>query len=758
MTRDDTHDRCLVCLGEDHDMAKCSCCRQLQLRTRVERARALLLWRNQVTAWPLSRRAYETKRKAGDFEGLEYLSEEYIHRFLGITGPPLGSVTQQGGEPQQGRSGAQTLATAGQAPLGPQTRSRSPSPLSQISEHDLLNLTFVSDDLPTDAFTGEPRYKWSKRGSHKTVFRGTNREFARWRADNTGEAYTADEPVDLVDEEEDDSFQDPHYSPGLGEDIMFPQFGSTTSPAQFDAPVAPTTTATGEPSNAQLAEMLRKSQEAFQRQIDEIKQSVKPKETVTRPVGTSIRTSLVGHAAPRSTLDVVDLTMPVPAQSLGRIPRMSPAARTSAWAAGASPPTTPLGRVNISDDDAESVYSLPPLQGMTGVNPARQLGEGQSPYDWDIGGVKYPYKEELQVHSLARQRLDKNQEWAPLVAQVTNVPQDIKVARQPDPFHLSQDPYAPQQTVLRLSNASREAWETSRSHRSMKDQNLLSPSVRKGYRLTKDDWAFLGAVRRPDDLLVHLARGRGTAKTSTKGVPSLQGHKNLTARATDLHEQVQFSAHLMRPITHGISGTFCLKNLSERLATAAQSGNRTSVLESAKDILGVATFIWSALEDASECLGRFNSDAVRKLRELWLDQASLPTEVGEGLKQIPVTRGTIPAERNAEFTAPLVGEELPRMYDLAYHRSKASQALYRKQKQFKPPVVKRKNPGSGGPQAKKGKPNQQGSGQQTPANQPKTSGTPRGGGARRGRGGRPQNTGRGGGAGTKGRQGDKSQS
>ena len=87
MTRDDTHDRCLVCLGEDHDMARCNCFRQLQLRTRVERARAMLLWRKRVTAWPLSRRAYEEKRKAGDFEGLEYLSEEYIHRFLGVTGP-----------------------------------------------------------------------------------------------------------------------------------------------------------------------------------------------------------------------------------------------------------------------------------------------------------------------------------------------------------------------------------------------------------------------------------------------------------------------------------------------------------------------------------------------------------------------------------------------------------------------------------------------------------------------------------------------
>ena len=99
---------------------------------------------------------------------------------------------------------------------------------------------------------------------------------------------------------------------------------------------------------------------------------------------------------------------------------------------------------------------------MPSATPTRQLGEGQCPYDWDVGGAKCPYKEELQIHSLARQRLDKNQEWAPLVAQVTEVPQDVRVTRQPDPFNLSQDPSIPQQTVLRLSNASRE--EIGRAH------------------------------------------------------------------------------------------------------------------------------------------------------------------------------------------------------------------------------------------------------------------------------------------------------
>ena len=91
MTKDDTHDCCLVCLGYAHDMKNCEQCRALQLRTRVERARAMLLWQKGVTSWPLSRRNYEERRKLGHFEGLDYLNEDYIHYFLGVGPHPRNS-------------------------------------------------------------------------------------------------------------------------------------------------------------------------------------------------------------------------------------------------------------------------------------------------------------------------------------------------------------------------------------------------------------------------------------------------------------------------------------------------------------------------------------------------------------------------------------------------------------------------------------------------------------------------------------------
>ena len=61
--------------------------------------------------------------------------------------------------------------------------------------------------------------------------------------------------------------------------------------------------------------------------------------------------------------------------------------------------------------------------------------------------------------------------------------------------------------------------------------------------------------------------------------------KNLTSRVADLQKQIQFSAHIMRPLTHGISGSFCLKDFAEALAATAQLGYGNKVLQIAYDLM-----------------------------------------------------------------------------------------------------------------------------------------------------------------------------
>ena len=260
---------------------------------------------------------------------------------------------------------------------------------------------------------------------------------------------------------------------------------------------------------------------------------------------------------------------------------------------------------------------------------------------------------------------------------------------------------APKVPQLCLSNASKKSWEDARAHRSVQGQNLLPPSVRKGYRLTKDDWAYLGAVRRPDPLLAYLCPK--FSKPSAKGVPVISGHKNLVSYASHLQDHIQSSAHTMRPLSHAVNGLFCYKFAVAEAREAVMKGDGAKVLSLLDQVDGLSAFTWAAMEDTADCLARSNADAVRKLRSLWLDHADLPSEVREGIKQVPVVRGLIPPERNVEYSAPVCGDELQRFYDEAYSRSKATRALHSKQGQFRAPQVKRKNPQQGGGQPKKAK-------------------------------------------------------
>ena len=61
ISRSDTHDKCLECLGVDHDMPNCPMCKKLQERTKGERARYLLFWRFGYSKGPLTRRQFQAR-------------------------------------------------------------------------------------------------------------------------------------------------------------------------------------------------------------------------------------------------------------------------------------------------------------------------------------------------------------------------------------------------------------------------------------------------------------------------------------------------------------------------------------------------------------------------------------------------------------------------------------------------------------------------------------------------------------------------
>ena len=749
LAREDPHSTCLKCLGRNHDMKACADCTAMTVRARLQRARSMLLWRHGLTTRPLSRRQYNDHKE--EFATSKYVQTAYLMHFLGlreedVRGEDLGDVAP----PRRKDADPMLVSTAKPAVYGPlPSPNRSQSPLAgdtplEIDESDLLNLSCEALEMP-ELFSGLPIYKWRKGGTSDVVFQGTQGQFESWKAGS-----------------QTDSGRE---RPDRRGDV------STPIVINGDPPRKPPSAALGsQASDSQnvslstVSEMIMQSQEAFKQQLLEqqriqqqsqneqfeafmstIRASAQPSSTRSAAPNVSLAT---GHLGSQST--VVPRSEPT-------IPEVSPIDKAKAWTAAM--PTTTQDPITLFSDD-ESVSDS--LQSGLMVEPqsvrrtpAMTLGEGQCPYDWDAAGLKFPFKDEIPANSRSHQRLECNAQWLGYVAKVNEVPPEIREVRQPDPFSLSTEPSIPVQQPLALSNTTKDAWTESREHRSMRSQNLLPPSVRKGYRLTRDDWAFLGAVRRPDDMLTHLTK---STKVSAKGVHSLTGHKNLISLASYLQENIQFTAHTMRPLAHAISASFCLKQFSEEIQKAVAKGDAAKILETSQRLLGIGTFIWSALEDTSECLARGNADAVRKLRDLWLEHATLPHEVREGIRQLPVVRGNIPAERNAEFAAPLVGDDINKLYDQAYKRAKASQALYKRQAQFKPATIKRKGDGQNSGNAKKPRnDNAKKPGPQKGQFQPKYQG-----GQRqynnRGRGGKNQGPPRGGTPNAKGKQGDKQSS
>ena len=115
----------------------------------------------------------------------------------------------------------------------------------------------------------------------------------------------------------------------------------------------------------------------------------------------------------------------------------------------------------------------------------------------------------------------------------------------------------------------------------------------------------------------------------------------------------------------------------------------------------ISLFAWSAIEDAYECVAHMNSDCIRKLRGLWMDQADLLPELVEQAKTLPIPRGFVPAKKSQEYSALIFGDKFKKTYEAAYHRAKASDTLSKRQKamhQFRTLTVQRSGSSSGGHQ------------------------------------------------------------
>ena len=86
----------------------------------------------------------------------------------------------------------------------------------------------------------------------------------------------------------------------------------------------------------------------------------------------------------------------------------------------------------------------------------------------------------------------------------------------------------------------------------------------------------------------------------------------------------------------------------------------------------------TATTDTADCLTRLNTEAVKKLRNVWLDSSRLPQDVKDGIKLAPIEPGSTPLERGIKFMAPVAGVSLKHHHDQACEHAKADKFLSRK--------------------------------------------------------------------------------
>jgi hypothetical protein len=427
------------------------------------------------------------------------------------------------------------------------------------------------------------------------------------------------------------------------------------------------------------------------RQIQEQReQAEKDKKELFSLIG-SLRASMTQptHSViPRTVAPTASVPVPkevVTSAQLAQIPSTSSAQKVASWQ-GYRIPTVVVPERSPSPSVAGESTADSLLAQVSAVvddtpYPPRQLAEGQTPFDWDMDGVRFSTKEDLPQE--VRDRILALDTIAKDMAEMNQFPQECAEA----PVHKSKilgasTTEVPQEVAIPLPQDIRELVTSSRQSRAKKAV-LLSPAVRKGYRVPRQDWAFLGAVRRPDRILEAYCK----TKKSAKGVHQLQD-QGAAALATAHQETAQATAHILRPLSMCYQSAATVHDLVLQLRGISTD---PTMIEFLDKIGQLAQYNLTAAADAADCTTRLNAEALRRLRAVWIDASRLPDEVKDAVKAAPVAPGVVPTERGTEFTAPIAGEALKQHHDMACARVKAEQLLAKRAALHKAGPTKRKD-------------------------------------------------------------------
>ena len=237
-----------------------------------------------------------------------------------------------------------------------------------------------------------------------------------------------------------------------------------------------------------------------------------------------------------------------------------------------------------------------------------------------------------------------------------------------------------QQIEFPLPKAIRDVWENARQPRRLAETPL---AVKHCYRMPQQDWAYLGATRRPEEALLTYCRGQ--YKDSSRGpvlIHKDKGQESLDAQWTDIISQ---SAHAVRPVAMALTAanqaTQLIASVKRHLTT---SNAPQGILDTVDAVRQCTLLAVEGAVDAADCLARQNAGALRSLRQSWVEAAKLPENTRKQVLAAGLTGGVPPTDKTKPFAAPLVGEPLTKSLEEAVDCAK-QQVLFQQQSEILKP-------------------------------------------------------------------------
>ena len=166
--------------------------------------------------------------------------------------------------------------------------------------------------------------------------------------------------------------------------------------------------------------------------------------------------------------------------------------------------------------------------------------------------------------------------------------------------------------ALPMPDCVKDVWEDPRKPHLVQTPPLIHTGLRTRYQVPRGDWAFLGPVHRPDDLLTASC----STKESKKGIPQLLGHCNLTESVAFLHDSVQAMAHAQQQVSHIMHAVLTATDVLEWLQVMLPMNIPQEAVTDLQCLATLHRFIHTVAEDSVECLTGLNLEVLHRVRPL----------------------------------------------------------------------------------------------------------------------------------------------